>query len=212
MATTRPSSAPAEDAALTRILNSAREQFVRFGYSKVTTDEIASELGISKKTLYKYFASKEALFRAVMQRTMDDISAGAAAIIYNEELEYTRKLTETLAFFSEQIARVFSRPLMRDLRRKLPHIWQEVEAFREEQIFTKFASLIAEGVKQGVIRSDIHQEVIVRIYFAAAQQIMNPETLLNLPLTANEAFDAIVKTLFEGLLTERARTNLAGEG
>ncbi len=212
MATTRPSSAPAEDAVLTRILNSAREQFVRFGYSKVTTDEIASELGISKKTLYKHFPTKEALFRAVMRRTMDDISAGAAAIIYNEELEYTRKLTETLAFFSEQIARVFSRPLMRDLRRKLPHIWQEVEAFRKEQIFTKFASLIAEGVKQGVIRSDIHQEVIVRIYFAAAQQIMNPETLLNLPLTANEAFDAIVKTLFEGLLTERARANLAGEG
>ncbi len=44
-----------------RILSRAEEMFLKFGYSKVTMDEIAANIGMSKKTLYKFFPSKEEL-------------------------------------------------------------------------------------------------------------------------------------------------------
>ncbi len=191
-----------------RILHSAREQFIQMGFSKVTTDEIAGALGMSKKTLYKHFPTKEALLAAVMRFTMGEISEGAAAIIYDGELGYTDKLSRLMAFFSGHISRLFSRPFIQDVRRKRPHLWAEVEAFRREQIFTKFANLVAEGVNKGYLRGDVHQDLITRIYLAAAQHILNPETLAELPLTAREAFDGIVRTLFEGLLTEKGRKTL----
>jgi AcrR family transcriptional regulator len=41
-----------------RIMESAREEFFRHGFTKVTVEEIAAKNGISKKTIYKYFDGK----------------------------------------------------------------------------------------------------------------------------------------------------------
>ncbi|MGC9027842.1 MAG: TetR/AcrR family transcriptional regulator, partial [bacterium] len=53
-----------------RIVKKAAELFPRLGFSKVTMDELCDELGISKKTLYKYFTSKDEIADAVYQRNM----------------------------------------------------------------------------------------------------------------------------------------------
>ena len=51
-----------------KIIKSAEERFFKDGYRKVTMDEIASDLGISKKTLYKYFSGKESIATAVIEK------------------------------------------------------------------------------------------------------------------------------------------------
>lgn len=56
---------PKEETIRKRILETAKEFFLEFGYKKVTMDEIADSLGMSKKTLYQYFPSKYELLSAV---------------------------------------------------------------------------------------------------------------------------------------------------
>src|SRR6476620_472549 len=53
-----------------RIQQKARELFMRYGFRSVTMDEIAAQMGISKKTLYQFFEDKDALVEAVMQAEM----------------------------------------------------------------------------------------------------------------------------------------------
>ena len=56
-----------------QILTKAREEFFTHGFSKVTTDELAVALGISKKTLYQHFSSKEELLQAAVYQLRDEL-------------------------------------------------------------------------------------------------------------------------------------------
>src|SRR5436190_17973674 len=58
-----------------RIQLKARELFMRYGLRSVTLDEIAGQIGISKKTLYQFFEDKDALVEAVMQAEMSYMQA-----------------------------------------------------------------------------------------------------------------------------------------
>jgi len=67
-----------------RIISYAREHFMHEGFSKVTLDEIATELGMSKKTLYKYFEDKEDLLRAGIEENLRNIAREIDAISTSE--------------------------------------------------------------------------------------------------------------------------------
>lgn len=189
-----------------RVLTAAREQFLRFGFTKVTTDELTSQLGMSKKTLYKYFPSKEILLEEVIHLTTEEISQGAEQILHNQDLDFVQKLQQLMAFLGEQISKIFSPRFVRDIQINAPQIWEKVETFREQQVQTKFASLIEEGIRKGIFRNDINQDLLVLVYFNAIQTIIHPEVLANLPFTASQVFEAIIKIIFEGIFTDEART------
>lgn len=56
-----------------RILATAKELFTRFGFKRVSMDEIASKTGTTKRTVYKYFENKEALFMAVLSIELENL-------------------------------------------------------------------------------------------------------------------------------------------
>src|SRR5690606_41317726 len=58
-----------------RIMDEARSLFFRYGFSKVTMDEAAEGLGMSKKTLYRYFPSKEVLLEEITAAHIDECDA-----------------------------------------------------------------------------------------------------------------------------------------
>ncbi len=187
-----------------RILELAREKFFTHGFSKVTMDEIATELGISKKTLYKHFSRKEQLLDEIMDLTLAKIRSGAEEIVCDQRLHFVEKLESFVAFISSNLARL-KQPFLSDLQKNAPQVWQRVRAFRKEMIHTRFANLVAEGMQAGTFRTDVNSKLVVLVIFSALDTIINPETLSHLPVTAKEAFDSIIKILFEGLLAEGAK-------
>ncbi|MFQ5602989.1 MAG: TetR/AcrR family transcriptional regulator [bacterium] len=191
-----------------RILETARNQFLNIGYKKVTTEEIASELGISKKTLYKYFSQKNKLLDAIVELTLIEIRSGCEKILYDEELEFSQKLAALMAFMGEKISKFLKRPFLREMQKNAPQIWTKIENFRKEMIFTNFTKLIEEGIKKGEFRADVNHHLVVLIYFNAVQNIIHPEVLAEMPFSAAEAFQEIIKTLFQGILSEDARKKL----
>src|SRR5882724_8537133 len=75
-----------------RILDVASEMFAAQGYSKVAMSEIAQELHISKKTLYREFEDKEDLLRAVLFPKMKRSAEQTDALIADESIPYMQKL------------------------------------------------------------------------------------------------------------------------
>jgi TetR/AcrR family transcriptional regulator len=93
------------------ILRAAQRRFASFGYSKVTMDEIAEDIGMAKASLYYYFPTKEAIFRSVVQHEQEQFLEQAKSALRQKRpadlklLEYVQlrlKLTERLSHIHQQ--------------------------------------------------------------------------------------------------------------
>jgi len=75
-----------------RILHTAYEKFQQYGFSKVTMEEIAADLGISKKTLYKYFSNKEHVLRELLDNFKCDFELYVENLFKDDSIEFIEKL------------------------------------------------------------------------------------------------------------------------
>lgn len=187
-----------------RILEEARELFFRYGFSKVTMDEAAEKLGMSKKTLYKHFPSKEDLLSAVTDDHMRECDEQVHALCAKRGLGPLEKLRGLMDYLAALYGKM-SDSLIHDLRKSAPGIWKRVESTRKEHIYNEFSVLVKEGRRKGVFRKDVDERLFLLIYFETVQRILHPETLSNLPFKPSQVFDGVVKVLFEGFLTDKAR-------
>jgi AcrR family transcriptional regulator len=187
-----------------RILNKAEEIFFHYGYTRVKMDEIADALGISKKTLYKFFDSKEYLLREIIERIKLNIGANCDIICNNSNMEFIQKL-KTLMNYIAKSSSLLRGPLPEDIQKNLPEIWRDVNEHRERKSLAKFAGLINEGVASGAFRKDIDQQIIVLAYVNAVSSLINPEILSQLPYTGDQVFEMLIKIIFEGILTDEGR-------
>jgi AcrR family transcriptional regulator len=182
-----------------RIVEVTRDRFFAYGYSSVTTSDIASELGISKKTLYRYFPSKRQLLREVVMATAQEIELQVRGIVLDSELEFAEKLRRFLEIISSRISRI-GQPLVRDLRRSAPEVWKELESFRRESVFNRFRGLLEAGIAEGRIRRDIDLDLLMLIFVSIVDGVINVDVAVRVSHSMIELADAALKVFLEGAL------------
>jgi len=190
-----------------RIIIEAKKAFVKNGYSKVNTQFLANELGISKRTLYEYFKSKESLLEEVIDSDLKEIKYHIDSIvkeIKEQESEYLFNLNRLWNVMSKS-SYTFTKKFYDDLKRFAPKQWKKIEKFRADQIKRNFTKLYAIGVKRGIIKDNINKEIFYLIYYNSLQNILVPDILSDLPITNLEALQNIIDVLFTGSLTEKGR-------
>lgn len=187
-----------------RILDTAKEHFYAHGFSRVRVDDIATKLGISKKTFYKLFPSKNDLVKSVADRAIKEMDLCYAQILDDENVEFVEKLQRLMSFVGLQYAKM-GKPLVEDLQKKSPQIWEKIARHRAERIMKVFGELLSEGIRKGIFRNDIDRDLVLLIYSNAIENIINPEMLTRIPFTAAQVFDTIVKVIFEGILTSKSK-------
>ena len=186
-----------------RILEAATDRFMDAGLYKVTMDEIASDLRMSKKTVYKFFPSKEDLLKAIVHTMLRRVESEVQAITSSEK-PFEEKFISILTLVGK-ILRRLSRPFMTDMQRFAPGLWKEIETFRREKVFSKIQQIFRQAKKEGVFREDLDPDLFFLVLTTAMQGIMNPQVLSQQPFSAEEAFKGIFRILYEGALTEEAR-------
>jgi AcrR family transcriptional regulator len=187
----------------TRIIDAASDRFMDVGFYKVTMDEIASDLRMSKKTVYKFFPSKETLLKAIVHTFMKKVEGEVQGIVSSDK-PIEEKLTTLLTFIGKQLRR-FSRPFMTDVQRFAPALWKEVEIFRRERVLSRLQQMFRQAKKEGVFREDLDPDLFFLILTTTIQGIMNPQVLSQQPFSAEEAFKGIFRILYEGAFTQEAR-------
>ncbi|MBC7360896.1 MAG: TetR/AcrR family transcriptional regulator [Candidatus Aminicenantes bacterium] len=184
-----------------RILERSRELFFRYGYSRLSMDEIAEDLGVSKATLYRYFPDKEALLRAVIGKTQEQILSTLKAISDDEKSSVREKLSAFLTFLSQFMSGL-TREFVQDLKFKLPEIWKELEVFRREKVFPVFSEIVAEGVRKNEIRSDLDGRLFLEMFFYLAQEFMNPDWLIKNDYAPSKLLESIIRIVFFGIFLD----------
>jgi AcrR family transcriptional regulator len=191
-----------------RIHSKALDHFLQFGFSKVTMNEIAEELGMSKKTLYHYFPGKEELLAEVLHKLQDETASELESIVQSNEIDFVQKLRGSLnilASFHAKLTPYF----MADLEKHAPEVCKYSNDFSRDRIRTIMSGLLAEGVQKGMFRNDVDPALIVRIYAGALQHLLRPDTFTRLALSVTEVHRVISKVLIEGILTDEARKKMS---
>ena len=187
-----------------KILHKATEMFLQYGFSRVTMEEIAEELGMSKKTLYKFFPGKEQLLKEMVNDMKCKFEDYVQELWGNNKMSFIEKLKNLMNYISNQPS-AFRGPLSIDLQKNFPLLWEEINESRKTHSLHKFNLLLSEGIGKGVFRKDIDQQIVVLLFMNAVQGILNPDVLSQLPYTANQVFESIIRILMEGIFTEEGR-------
>jgi len=192
-----------------RILERSRELFFKYGYSRLSLDELAEDLGISKATIYRYFPDKKSLLRAVMVETREWVLSQLQAIVRDDRLAVKARLTAYLEFISRFMSGL-SRDFIRDLRQKLPDLWKEMDSFRRQQVFPLVSEVILEGVKKGEIKSDLDGRLFLEMFWYLVQEFMNPDWIISHDYSPSELLQSIIDIVFYGIFVEEKSGKMAG--
>jgi AcrR family transcriptional regulator len=183
------------------VIAEAKRLFFQFGFRRITMDEIAANLRMSKKTLYILFPSKKDLVRAVVQTIM------------KPNLEKIRTVTDrsaTIAEFISGAIGVFrglsadiSDPMVSDMR-MMPEIWRKVEEQRLKAI-SHIKEVLEKGKRTGEVRPDLNVDLFLRIFIQIVNRIANPAMMMELNLKPTELAEQIFGIFFYGIVSSKRR-------
>jgi len=193
-----------DDSSRQRIVEAARAHFFSHGFRSVTMDDLAAELGISKKTLYAHFTSKTDLLEAVLADKFASVSLTLERITREHPHDFSTALHQLLAGTQHELDEI-KPPFVRDMRLKAPQVFKIIERRRAQMIQQHFGKLFVEGQRTGMVRKDIPAKLMIEILLGAVQAIMNPPKIEELGLVPKTAFTGIVKVVLEGALIRKGR-------
>jgi AcrR family transcriptional regulator len=182
-----------------RILSYAEERFLKEGVLDLPVDDLTTSLGMSKKTFYKIFPSKEAMLEELVGRVVGDV-AGRITAIGEGPGNFVEKI-EALMTFLGSVYRRLAIPLSSEVYRKLPHVWQRVEEFRENMIRKTFTRLLDQGIREGFLRPEINRTIFMMAYLAAIRAIIRPHVILQHDISVPDAIEQIFRIFFGGILS-----------
>ena len=144
-----------------RILEHATKKFMQFGVRTVTMDDIARELGISKKTIYQAFETKADLVYAISElhfeeekRAFDEIEASSKNAVDG---------LVKVARWSFEMFRHMSPNLVIEMQKYYPKAWGVFLDFRIDYILQKIRENLIRGIQEGFYRKDLQVEIVARL-------------------------------------------------
>jgi AcrR family transcriptional regulator len=197
----------AEAALSRRVIAAARRHFFVHGFRAITTDDLAAELALSKKTLYALFPSKEALLEAVVLQKFASVDAEVTRISEDRSLDCVEKLQELLACLQREMEEI-QPPFVRDMQRGAPEVFALIERRRAGIIREHFGALFEQSRRAGIIRKDVPTTLLIAVILGAVDAIVNPAKLAELRLQPREGLLSILRIILEGAMTENGRTKL----
>lgn len=169
-------------------------------------DDLAHELGVSKKTLYACFPGKSALLEAVLVDKFREVEADLRRVA-SDRSNMSDVLHDLLACVQRHTGEI-QPAFVRDVRREAPELFALIEARRGRLIRRYFGRCFDDARKAGLIRKDIPAVLITELLLAGVQAILNPAKMADLGLTPKTGFSAIIAVILQGVLTATGRARL----
>jgi AcrR family transcriptional regulator len=155
-----------------RILVKADELFNRYGLRSVSMDDIAAQTGMSKKTLYQYYADKEELVSAVFTGIMEGNKYNCQEAFTNSE----NAIHEVFLAF-DKVQQMFTdmHPgILFDMEKYHPSTFEKFRSFRDSFIFSMIHNNLERGIKEELYRPEIDVDILTRFRINSIMMAFNP--------------------------------------
>jgi len=156
-----------------RIIAEAREQFFRYGVKSVTMDDIARELGMSKKTIYQHFEDKDAIVYQLMMGEMAQDKCEWEAL-NKSSTNVIEKIVKSMDIIKHAFTEINPCTFF-DIKKYHPKTWKIFEEHKQNFILTSIHQELAEGIEQGYFRTDIKVEILAIMRMEQIEMGFDPQ-------------------------------------
>lgn len=182
-----------------RIIEGALRIVARQGV-RFTMDELATELGMSKKTIYTVFSDKNELLLAMVDYVFDYIKESEAMVMEDKHLSLLQKIRKILGVMPENYTE-FDFTQFYVLRDKHPQIYERVKE-RLESGWEMTNSLLEQGVKEGIIRP-VDFRIFQLVFESAVERFIMGDELQKAGIDYMKALEELVTIMVDGIVVHR---------
>lgn len=166
---------------------------------KFTMDDIAKELGMSKKTIYTVFKDKESMFYEMVDYCFDKIKESEQQIMDDPNLSTVDKIRGILGVLPEGYREIDFQQLYL-LKDKYPTTYKKVEE-RLENGWDNTIELIKQGIDEGVIRP-INIVILKTMMESSLEQFFQKDILVKNKISYSKALNEVVEILINGIIVK----------
>lgn|GEM_PF-2951590 len=191
-----------------RILDIAREKFIKEGYSNVNMDDLARDLGMSKRTVYEQYESKKNLFLEVAKATYEEANRDSDELLTRMAIEDNK-----YHFFDEiknlweliiKHSKLFNANFQADIRKYAPEgmTYCYGQKLKNDENFQKIFEI---GIKTGNIKPTMNKDIFYLVYFSSMKNLLHPEIMADLSVSTKDAIEQIYDVIMLGVLSDKGK-------
>jgi AcrR family transcriptional regulator len=189
------------------LLSKSKELFMRYGIKNLTMDEVAKEMGMSKKTVYIYADNKADLVKQVMLRHIEE-EQELLKEIYSRNINAIEELIAMVNYFSAHL-REFNPALLFDLQKYYPDSWAVFNDFRYNFIYQCIRKNLTDGMKQKLYRNKLNVDVVAKLYVGSIDVLFNQDLFPSRSYHFIDIYKQFLEQFLHGVATEEGRKIIA---
>jgi len=186
-----------------KILEKATDMFLNLGFKSVTMDDLAHEMGISKKTIYSHFENKTQLVEESTSNLFCNISEGIDYIcsLHKNPIE---ELYEIKKFVMVHLKNEKSSPQYQ-LQKYYPKIHESLKFKQFEVMQECVLENVKKGIELGIYRENLNIDFVSRIYFTGVINIKDQKIFPVEKFPITELMDDYLEYHLRGIVTPKGR-------
>jgi len=155
------------------IMQESNKLFSQFGFKSVTMDDIARQLGISKKTIYQHFADKDELVNILIEAKITHQQCTMKQCA-NDAQDAVEEIFLSIAHIHDTLG-TMNPKIFYDLQKYHPKAWLNFKAFKEKRMEGSFMENLERGLSEGIYRSEINKDILTQVRIDHADLVFNKQ-------------------------------------
>jgi AcrR family transcriptional regulator len=187
-------------------MQGAEALFLRYGFKSITMDDIARELGISKKTLYQYFADKNDLVNQVVDAHLSNERDMCMKLEAGEKdpIAYLLAISDNFSNEDKHVNTV----ILYDLKKYFKEAWDKIEEYSKDFIYEQVLKNMIDGKEKGLYRKEMNERIIALHYVHMIQFMVNPENYQKEERDFKVVHKELMQYHLHGILTDKGLKQL----
>ncbi|MBB6004242.1 TetR/AcrR family transcriptional regulator [Arcicella rosea] len=184
-----------------RIIKKSKELFFRYGVKSVTMDDIANELGISKKTIYLHFEDKDDIvYQLFLGEMVEDKCEWDD--LYNTSSNVIERMVKSMELIKQAFSEVNPTTLF-DIKKYHPRAWNIFQEHKQRFILENLKKDLVEGIEQGYFRSEIKIDILAKMRLEQIEMGFDPHIFSITQHTLVEVQLELLDHFIRGVLTNK---------
>ncbi len=185
-----------------RVLDAAEKSVAAQGLGRASMSDLVRASGVSRRTFYKVFRSKEDVIRGMVDRKIEGTLENAFGIVSGNAT--TAEKIESMLGLVQRVTSFITPSLMREVSTSHPRLWKYIDEKRMKAL-ALWRGILVKGQERGEIRKEVDPEIFVLMLTTIAQNMITPTFLLEHDMTLPEMVEQVKLVFVYGVLAPDAR-------